>query len=66
MITLYSNDCPKCKILKFKLDNKNIQYELCSDIGIMTSKGFQTTPMLTVEEKVMDFNTAVKWILQNE
>jgi len=63
MITLYSNDCPKCKILKFKLDNKNIQYELCSDIDIMTSKGFQTTPMLTAENIIMDFNEAVKWVL---
>jgi len=62
MITLYSNDCPKCKILKFKLDNKNIQYELCSDIDIMTSKGFQTTPMLTVEEKTMNYLDAINWV----
>ena len=62
MITLYSNDCPKCKILKFKLDNKNIQYELCSDIDIMTSKGFQTTPMLTVQEKTMNYLDAINWV----
>ena len=62
MITLYSNDCPKCKILKFKLDSKNIQYELCSDIDIMTSKGFQTTPMLTVEEKTMNYLDAINWV----
>jgi len=62
MITLYSNDCPKCKILKFKLDSKNIQYELCSDIDIMTSKGFQTTPMLTVEEETMNYLYAINWV----
>jgi len=62
MITLYSNDCPKCKILKFKLDSKNIQYELCSDIDIMTSKGFQTTPMLAVEEKTMNYLDAINWV----
>jgi len=63
MITLYSNDCPKCKILKLKLDSKNIQYELCSDIDIMVSKGFQSMPMLEVENTIMDFNEAVKWVL---
>jgi glutaredoxin-related protein len=63
MIILYSNDCPKCRILKFKLDNKNIQYDLCSDIDIMISKGFQTMPKLEVDNKTMDFNEAVKWVL---
>lgn len=63
MITLYSNDCPKCKILKLKLDDKNIQYELCSDINIMKSKGFQSMPMLEVDGEVMNFNNSVKWVL---
>jgi len=63
MIILYSNDCPKCKILKLKLDSKNIQYTLCSDIDIMVSKGFQSMPMLEVENIIMDFNEAIKWVL---
>ena len=62
MVTLYSNDCPKCKILKLKLDNKNIEYSLCSDINIMMSKGFQSTPMLEVDEKTMNFNEAINWV----
>ena len=62
MITLYSNDCPKCKILKSKLENKNIQYDLCSDIDIMIAKGFQTTPKLEVDNKVMDYLNAINWV----
>jgi len=62
LVTLYSNDCPKCKILKLKLDNKNIEYSLCSDINIMMSKGFQSTPMLEVDEKTMNFNEAINWV----
>lgn len=62
MITLYSNDCPKCKILKFKLDAKNIQYDLCSDIDIMTSKGFQSVPMLEVDGKTMNYLDAINWV----
>ena len=63
MITLYSNNCPKCKILKLKLEDKNIQYNLCSDMDIMISKGFQAMPKLEVNNEVMDFNEAVKWVL---
>ena len=63
MITLYSNDCPKCKILKSKLENKNMQYDLCSDIDIMINKGFQSIPKLEVDNEVMDFNEAIKWVL---
>jgi glutaredoxin len=62
MVTLYSNDCPKCKILKFKLDNKNIQYDLCSDIDVMSSKGFQSTPMLEVDGKTMNYLDAINWV----
>jgi len=62
MITLYSNDCPKCKILKLKLDSKNILYTLCSDIDIMVSKGFQSMPMLEVEEETMNYLDAINWV----
>lgn len=62
MIILYSNDCPKCKILKFKLDTKNIQYDLCSDIDIMQSKGFQSTPMLEVDGEIMNYLNAINWV----
>jgi len=62
MIILYSNDCPKCRILKSRLDNKNIQYELCSDVNIMISKGFNLMPVLEVEEKNMNYLDAINWI----
>ena len=28
MVILYSTGCPKCQVLKSKLDSKNISYEL--------------------------------------
>jgi SpoVK/Ycf46/Vps4 family AAA+-type ATPase len=37
MIVLYTNDCPRCKILKCKLDDKQIQYEICDDLIIPQS-----------------------------
>lgn len=61
-VIFYSNDCPKCKILKLKLDNKNIQYTLCSDVETMISKGFQSTPVLEVNEKIMNYLDAINWV----
>jgi len=62
VITLYSNDCPKCKILKLKLDSKNIQYNLCSDIDMMVSKGFQSMPMLEIDGATMNYLDAINWV----
>lgn len=62
MVTLYSNDCPKCKILKKKLDEKEVKYESCTDVNKMLSLGITTVPMLRVEDKMMGFSEAVKWV----
>ncbi len=64
-IILYSNNCPKCKILKQKLDEKNITYDTCSDTEIMKSKGFKSVPMLEIDTKIMTYLDAVNWIKEN-
>ena len=61
-VVLYSNDCPRCKVLKSKLDSKKIKYETINDIDIMKSKGFYQVPMLEVGDKIMDFVTSNNWI----
>jgi glutaredoxin len=61
-VILYQHGCPKCKVLKMKLDKKNIQYENISDVELMKAKGFQEAPKLEVDGVVMNFAEAVKWI----
>jgi len=61
-IILFSNDCAKCKILKTKLDQKQITYEECNDIDIMIKNGFLSIPMLQVDEEIMNYLNAVNWI----
>lgn len=61
-VTLYSTGCPKCKVLKMKLDSKNINYDTISDVNIIISKGINTVPVLEVDGNIMDFKTAVDWI----
>lgn len=60
--TLYTNDCPKCRILKAKLDEKDVIYNVCNDIELMLSKGFKTMPMLEVDGVTYDFLAAVNLI----
>lgn len=61
-IILYEHGCPKCKVLKMKLDKGGIQYETVNDIEIMKAKGFQEAPKLEVNGVIMNFTEAVKWI----
>ena len=61
-VILYSTGCPKCKVLKAKLDSKEISYDIISDTSVMVNKGIETVPVLEVNGNMMDFKTAVDWI----
>ena len=61
-IILYSNNCPKCKILKQKLNDKNIVYEEVNDVDLMISKGFSEVPLLEIDGEIYRFNDAVQWV----
>ena len=61
-IILYEHGCPKCKVLRTKLDQKNITYKTVNDIEIMRSKGFVDAPKLEVNGVMMNFKEAVDWI----
>ena len=61
-IVLYTTNCPKCKILKKKLDEKNVEYDICEDVDLMVEKGFVSAPMLEVDSNIMDFKTAVDFV----
>ena len=61
-ITFYTIGCPKCKVLKIKLDKAEIPYDLVDNLDEMTKLGITTAPMLKVGDKLMDFSTAINWI----
>jgi glutaredoxin-related protein len=61
-IKLYSTHCPRCEVLKKKLIEKSIVYEEINDTSIMLEKGFLSAPMLEVDNVVIDFLEATKWI----
>ena len=61
-IILYSNNCPRCKILKRKLDDNKINYEVVDNVDIMIDKGLSTVPVLEINGRMLDFKEAVEWV----
>ena len=68
-ITLFSTGCPKCKVLKSKMDQKGISYTLIEDskevVAIGKANRIMSAPILKVDEKVMDFSSANNWLNEN-
>lgn len=63
MNVIYTQEnCPKCKILKKKLNDKGVEYTECSDVSVLMSKGIEFTPMLEVDNDMMSYTDAVKWV----
>ena len=61
-VILYSTGCPKCSILKKKLDEKNIPYDTVSDVDYMVALGIEQVPVLSVNGDIMEFTQAIKWV----
>lgn len=58
-ITLYSNGCPKCKILKERLDEKGIKYKESSDTNFLEQNKILAFPALSIDGKILKFYQAI-------
>ena len=61
-VTLYTIGCPKCEILKEKLERKKINFNIVSDIETLTEKNYVLLPVLEVDGSVMNYYDAVRWV----
>lgn len=61
-IILYTTHCPKCTVIEKKLKAKNISYTEVDDVETMQALGFHSLPVLKVDDKVLNFQQAYKWI----
>ena len=66
MITLYSTNCPKCNVLKQKLQSLNIDFEVSNNIDELINLGFMEAPILKVNDKYLNFSKAVNWIKEQK
>lgn len=54
MIVLYTTKtCPKCGIVKDKLNQKKIKYTVVEDEGVLVTKGYDLLPVLEVDDRVI-------------
>lgn len=62
-ITLFTTDCPKCRILEKKLINAGIDFHINYDIQEVIDKGYMTAPILKIGDfAYYDFAEAVNWV----
>ena len=55
MVELFTTEtCPKCKILKKKLDDKGVKYKI-GDNQVIVDAGYRVVPMLRVDGELLDF-----------
>ncbi len=66
MVKIYTTDtCPRCKVLKTKMDAKGIPYESITDVDEIQRLGIMSVPYMQVDDgELMDFATANAWINQ--
>lgn len=63
-ITIYTTDtCPKCRILKKKLKEKNISFLEETDVNKMLKLDILAVPQMTVDNgELMNFEQAIQWV----
>ena len=61
-IILFSTGCPKCKVLKSKLEEKNIEFVENNSVDEMAGLGITQVPVLSVAGVLLDFKNAVTWV----
>lgn len=63
-ITIYTTHCPRCEVLKKKLEQKGITwYNEIDSMEIMNNLGIKSVPMMSINDrKLMNFEEAIKWI----
>ncbi len=63
LVILYTTHCPMCRVLKSKLEGKNIPYSEVTDVQLMLGRGITSVPMLELTDgDILSFPDAVQWV----
>ena len=67
MTVFSSSTCPKCKVLKMKLDKAGIDYQANENIDDAMALGIKTLPYVQLDDgTLLDFGEAVKYLKELE
>ena len=59
---LYTTHCPKCKVIENKLKAKNIEFVTVDAQDKLLELGITSVPVLKVDDKMMNFLEANKYV----
>lgn len=65
MIKLYSTGCPRCKVLKKKLETSGKEFEVIEDLVVLNefadAHDIHSAPFVVMDdERILDFSQAIK------
>lgn len=60
-IIYFGNGCPKCEILKKKLEDKKVIYKN-GELQEIIDAGFRNVPVLKINNQYLDFSKAINYI----
>lgn len=67
MTVFSSSTCPKCKVLKIKLDKAGLIYEVNENLEDMRELGIKTLPVLQLSNgDLLDFGAAIAFVKDME
>ncbi len=61
-VILYSTGCPRCSVLKKKLEEKGINYTENNSVDEMLALGIMTVPVLGIGDELKNFTESVAWL----
>lgn len=63
MIKLYTvENCPMCELLKRKLYEKDIEFEVIQSTSILKEKRITHVPIMELNDKMLTYKESLKWI----
>ena len=65
-VIFYTNHCPCCEVLKAKLVEADISFEIMSDTDAMLKMGITHLPMLSFEGNMMNYPAALAWLKERK
>ena len=66
MILYTTPTCPKCKVIKMKLDKAGLVYTVVEDMDQMQMLGIKSVPVMQKDGQLLDFNEIIKFIKEEE
>lgn len=63
-LILYTTHCSKCRVLEAALKQKGVPYEVCEDVNEMLRLGMTSAPALMVDDKLLSYEEAMKYIME--